>query len=133
MAERPRRCTRYRWSIAGYGTLVSKRFLQFLPWIGPLAEELNMTQVIKGWSQNGKNSTSFFNIPELSARKALAIALEGGAPKEIVKTVTTGHESNSTDIHTPETILLVNELYHDDFVLGGYKMRDAMVIDTAFQ
>jgi len=65
---------------------------------------------------------SLFHIPNISAEDAIRVALNGGK-KELVKSIVTGHENDSTDLHTPATIGIINDIFLDDFVLGGYRLR----------
>jgi len=49
--------------------------------------------------------------------------LLAGDEKSLSKSVATGHENPDEDLHTPRTIEVVNKVFFNDFVLGGYKLR----------
>lgn len=95
-------------------------------WLPGLLKMLNLTDIVASdWGDiNAKVEVekSLFRIPNISAEDAIRVALNGGK-KELVKSIVTGHENDSTDLHTPATIGIINDIFLDDFVLGGYRLR----------
>lgn len=105
------------WASGGWDFVLQLE--QMALWLPCMLEMLNLTHIVgSGWG-----NTSLFHLPHVSFEEALYIALKGGR-KDLVKSIKTGHESvNATDLHTPKTIEVVNSVFHNDFVLGGYRMR----------
>lgn len=90
-------------------------------WLPCMLAMLNLTHITQSLDWSG---TSLFKITSnMSIEDYLRVALDGG-PKELSKSVTTGHESHKTVLHTKSTISVINTVFHTDFVLGGYKLRD---------
>jgi len=91
---------------------------QMALWLPCFQEMLNLTHIIsEGWS-----NSSLFNTVELSVQDQYRLLVHGGA-KSLSKSIRTGHENLDEDLHTPYTIEVVNRVFFNDFVLGGYKLR----------
>jgi hypothetical protein len=90
-------------------------------WLECLLKDLKlMDAVSQGW---GDAQSSLFKAQTLTFTEAIFIAMAGG-DETLTKARKTGHErTRKADIHTPETIAIVNEIFRDDFVLGGYRIR----------
>jgi len=87
-------------------------------WLPCFQEMLNLTHIISG----GWSNSSLFNTVELSVQDKYRMFVRGDGNSSS-KTIVTGHENPKDDLHTPYTIEVVNRLFFNDFVLGGYKLR----------
>ncbi len=87
-------------------------------WLPCLLDLLSLTHIVdSGW-----DGSSLWMLPKLSNQDLFRIALDGGT-KDFVKAINTGHENPGEDLHTPATIRVVNQVFLNDFVLGGYRLR----------
>ena len=87
-------------------------------WLPCMLDMLNLAHIVNdGW-----NNSSLFHAPEFNLSEAIHTAVLGSR-KEKVKSIETGHENPEDDLHTPDTISVVNRVFFNDFVLGGYRLR----------
>ena len=91
---------------------------QMAVWLPCFQEMMNFTSIIsEGW-----NNSSLFRTTKLGVRDVYRILVHGDE-KSLSKSIVTGHENSDEDLHTPRTIEVVNTIFFNDFVLGGYKLR----------
>jgi len=91
---------------------------QMALWLPCFQEMLNLTHIISG----GWRNSSLFKTVELSVQDKYRLFVHADG-KSLSKAVVTGHENPKEDIHTPYTIEVVNRVFFNDFVLGGYKLQ----------
>lgn len=91
---------------------------QMALWLPCFQEMLNVSHIISDGWQN----SSLFHAAELSVQDKYRVFVHGGE-KSLSKSTITGHENSDADLHTPHTIEVVNRVFFNDFVLGGYKLR----------
>ena len=109
-------CSSSTWMHGGWDYVFQLE--QMSLWLPCLLRELNLTHVVaSGWDDG-----SLFHVPKFSCHEMLQVALVGGDAKS-VKAFKTGHESPKDDLHTAATIDIVHRVFHNDFVIGGYKLR----------
>jgi hypothetical protein len=93
--------------------------LELMPlWLPCFQEMLNLTHIISG----GWRNSSLFKTVELSVQDKYRLFVHADG-KSSSKAIVTGHENPEEDLHTPYTIEVVNRVFFNDFVLGGYKLR----------
>ena len=92
---------------------------QMALWLPCFQEMLNLTHIVsEGW-----RNSSLFKTIELSVQDKYR-GLVHGVDKSLSKSIITGHENpDDEDLHTPHTIEVVNKVFFNDFVIGGYKLR----------
>ena len=96
-------------------------------WLPCLLKELNLTEIVKhGWPTA---SGSLFNTPKLNMTDVVRMFLQVGDAHLHTKALNTGHErirgmsGEAEELLDFESIKIVNEIFKDDFLLGGYPFR----------
>jgi hypothetical protein len=109
-------CSNPTWMHGGWDYVFQLE--QMSLWLPCILAKLNLThQIYDGW-----NNSSLFRTPEVTVSEAIYTALLG-QPREKSKSIVTGHENPTADMHTTGTISVVNRVFFNDFVLGGYRLR----------
>lgn len=109
-------CSNPTWMHGGWDYVFQLE--QMSLWLPCMLDMLNLTHIVKsGWK-----NTSLFRTAEITLPEVIRIALLGD-PKGVTKSVVIGHENPTEDLHTPSTISVVNKVFFNDFVLGGYRLR----------
>lgn len=111
-------CSNPSWIHGGWDYVFQLELMAL--WLPCIQEMLNLAHITSdGWS-----NSSLFKTVELSVQDKYRLLVHGGG-KSLSKSIVTGHENPDEDLHTPYTIEVVNRVFFNDFVLGGYKLRNA--------
>ena len=109
-------CSNPTWIHGGWDYIFQLE--QMSLWLPCLQHMLNLTHIISdGW-----RNSSLFKVTEKPLQDVHSVLLHG-AEASLSRSITVGHENSPEDLHTPRTIEVVNKVFLNDFVLGGYKLR----------